>query len=123
MNGSTHILAELKSLLDNSLKDGSTNKINELNESLSLSAAMQDIELPLPPLAFAPLQPGIRINSSGIKHEKKANVEEDLSNDGSQEGEKKKRLNTEQVKAIEKSFELGNKLEPERKIQLARALG
>ncbi|KAK7318665.1 hypothetical protein RJT34_03370 [Clitoria ternatea] len=61
MNGSTHILAEsAKSLLDNSPKDGSTNKINESNESLSLSAAMQDMELPLPPLALAPLQHGIR---------------------------------------------------------------
>ncbi|KAL0450570.1 UNVERIFIED_CONTAM: Homeobox-leucine zipper protein ATHB-13 [Sesamum latifolium] len=37
--------------------------------------------------------------------------------------EKKRRLNLEQVKALEKSFELGNKLEPERKMQLARALG
>lgn len=49
--------------------------------------------------------------------------DEDLSDDGSQVGEKKKRLNLEQVKALEKSFELGNKLEPERKLQLARALG
>lgn len=47
------------------------------------------------------------------------------SDDGSQImlGEKKRRLNLEQVKALEKSFELGNKLEPERKMQLARALG
>lgn len=36
---------------------------------------------------------------------------------------KKKRLQLEQVLALEKSFELGNKLEPERKIQLAKALG
>ena len=51
--------------------------------------------------------------------------EEDQSDDeGSQSlGEKKRRLNLEQVKALEKSFELGNKLEPERKVQLARALG
>lgn len=49
--------------------------------------------------------------------------EDDLSDDGSQLGEKKKRLNLEQVKALEKSFELGNKLDPERKLQLARALG
>ncbi|CAN8236352.1 unnamed protein product [Cochlearia groenlandica] len=53
-------------------------------------------------------------------------VEEDnLSDDGSHMmlGEKKKRLSLEQVRALEKSFELGNKLEPERKIQLAKALG
>ncbi|KAI3726090.1 hypothetical protein L1987_65887 [Smallanthus sonchifolius] len=41
----------------------------------------------------------------------------------SQVGEKKRRLKVEQVKALEKSFELGNKVEPERKLQLARALG
>ncbi|KAL1317453.1 homeobox-leucine zipper protein ATHB-13 isoform X2 [Arachis ipaensis] len=51
------------------------------------------------------------------------NGEEELSDDGSQIGEKKRRLNMEQVKALEKSFELGNKLEPERKMQLARSLG
>lgn len=52
--------------------------------------------------------------------------EEDLSDDGSQfggSGEKKRRLNMEQVKTLEKNFELGNKLEPERKMQLAKALG
>ncbi|KAM0958245.1 hypothetical protein EV1_023323 [Malus domestica] len=49
--------------------------------------------------------------------------DDDLSDDGSQMGEKKKRLNLEQVKTLEKSFEMGNKLEPERKMQLAKALG
>lgn len=61
------------------------------------------------------------VSFSGIesKHE-----DEELSDDGSQlMGEKKKRLNMEQVRALEKSFELGNKLEPERKMQLAKALG
>ncbi|XP_028808426.1 homeobox-leucine zipper protein ATHB-13 [Neltuma alba] len=61
--------------------------------------------------------PGIELG------EEANNAEEDLSDDGSQAGEKKRRLNTEQVKTLEKSFELGNKLEPERKMQLARALG
>ena len=37
--------------------------------------------------------------------------------------EKKRRLRVEQVRTLEKNFELGNKLEPERKLQLARALG
>ncbi|KAK7271743.1 hypothetical protein RJT34_27896 [Clitoria ternatea] len=50
-------------------------------------------------------------------------VDDELSDDGSQLGEKKKRLSLEQVKALEKSFESGNKLEPERKVQLAKALG
>ncbi|XP_064958587.1 homeobox-leucine zipper protein ATHB-13-like [Musa acuminata AAA Group] len=52
------------------------------------------------------------------------NIEEDLSDDGSQPaGEKKKRLNLEQVRVLEKNFEMGNKLEPGRKMELARALG
>lgn len=49
--------------------------------------------------------------------------EDDLSDDGSQVGEKKRRLNMEQVRTLEKNFEMGNKLEPERKMQLARVLG
>ncbi|XP_022725139.1 homeobox-leucine zipper protein ATHB-13-like [Durio zibethinus] len=52
-----------------------------------------------------------------------ANGEDDLSDDGSQAGERKRRLNMEQVKTLEKNFEFCNKLEPERKMQLARALG
>uniref|UniRef100_A0A7N0TX38 Homeobox-leucine zipper protein n=1 Tax=Kalanchoe fedtschenkoi TaxID=63787 RepID=A0A7N0TX38_KALFE len=63
---------------------------------------------------------------SGIDHicEEVMNGEEDLSDDGlSHGGEKKRRLNIEQVKTLEKTFEQGNKLEPERKMQLARALG
>lgn len=51
------------------------------------------------------------------------NGEDELSDEGSQLGEKKKRLSLEQVKALEKSFDVGNKLEPERKMQLAKALG
>ncbi|CAM8919295.1 unnamed protein product [Rhodiola kirilowii] len=52
------------------------------------------------------------------------NMEDELSDDGSLAGDqKKRRLNMEQVKTLEKSFEMGNKLEPERKVQLASALG
>ncbi|CAL0315169.1 unnamed protein product [Lupinus luteus] len=60
---------------------------------------------------------------SGIELGEEVNAEEDFSDDGSQASEKKRRLNIEQVKTLEKSFELGNKLEPERKMHLARALG
>ncbi|XP_042438929.1 homeobox-leucine zipper protein HOX21-like [Zingiber officinale] len=50
--------------------------------------------------------------------------EDELSDDESAVGEKKKkRLSIEQVRTLERSFELGNKLEPERKVQLAKALG
>lgn len=57
--------------------------------------------------------------------DQETNGDDDLSDDdGSQlTGEKKRRLNMEQVRTLEKNFEQGNKLEPERKIQLARALG
>ncbi|OVA13324.1 Helix-turn-helix motif [Macleaya cordata] len=60
---------------------------------------------------------------SGFDVCEETNGEDDYSDDGSQIGEKKRRLNMEQVKTLEKNFELGNKLEPERKMQLARALG
>ncbi|KAI7742406.1 hypothetical protein M8C21_022887 [Ambrosia artemisiifolia] len=56
-------------------------------------------------------------------HDQEVNEGETSDEEGSHLGEKKRRLNLEQVKALEKSFELGNKIEPERKRQLARALG
>ncbi|KAL8197837.1 hypothetical protein R6Q57_030181 [Mikania cordata] len=65
-------------------------------------------------------------NMEGCDQELNMNAEDDqLSDDGSQllAGEKKRRLNMEQVKTLERNFELGNKLDPERKMQLARALG
>ncbi|KAK7250443.1 hypothetical protein RIF29_32887 [Crotalaria pallida] len=68
-------------------------------------------------MSFSGIEDGSNMNNNG---------EEDMSDDdGSVQagGEKKRRLNMEQVKTLEKSFELGNKLEPERKMQLARALG
>lgn len=37
--------------------------------------------------------------------------------------EKKRRLSVDQVKALEKNFEVENKLEPERKVKLAQELG
>ncbi|CAA7395083.1 unnamed protein product [Spirodela intermedia] len=51
------------------------------------------------------------------------NGEDDLSDEFSPAGEKKRRLNVEQVRTLERNFEMGNRLEPERKVQLARALG
>lgn len=49
--------------------------------------------------------------------------EEDTGDDCTQHVEKKRRLSIEQVRSLEKSFEVENKLEPERKMQLARDLG
>ncbi|PIN08794.1 Transcription factor HEX [Handroanthus impetiginosus] len=40
-----------------------------------------------------------------------------------QVSEKKRRLSVDQVKALEKNFEVENKLEPERKVKLAQELG
>nr|BAD27254.1 SlHDL1 [Silene latifolia] len=51
-------------------------------------------------------------------------MDEDGSIDeGSHIPEKKRRLSVEQVKALEKYFEVENKLEPERKVKLAQELG
>ncbi|CAN6466903.1 unnamed protein product [Victoria cruziana] len=48
--------------------------------------------------------------------------EEDCGEEGGQISEKKRRLTVDQVKALERSFEQDNKLEPERKVKLAREL-
>ncbi|KAF7806164.1 homeobox-leucine zipper protein HAT5-like [Senna tora] len=45
------------------------------------------------------------------------------NNNNIEQREKKRRLSVEQVEFLEKSFEVENKLEPERKIQLAKELG
>ncbi|URE47011.1 homeobox-leucine zipper protein [Musa troglodytarum] len=47
--------------------------------------------------------------------------EEELCSNGL--GEKKRRLSVEQAKALEKNFEVENKLDPERKLRLAQDLG
>ncbi|XP_022772291.1 homeobox-leucine zipper protein ATHB-6-like [Durio zibethinus] len=48
---------------------------------------------------------------------------EDSLEEAGQATEKKRRLSIEQVKALEKYFEVENKLEPERKVKLAGELG
>ncbi|KAL9684143.1 hypothetical protein QQ045_021577 [Rhodiola kirilowii] len=50
------------------------------------------------------------------------NQEDELSDDCVVGGDKKKRLKREQVRELERSFELGNKLDAERKQQLAKSL-
>ncbi|XP_010926222.2 homeobox-leucine zipper protein HOX21 [Elaeis guineensis] len=70
-----------------------------------------------------PMLGRISMSFSGMEACEEMNADDDLSDECSQAGEKKKRLNMEQVRTLEKNFELGNKLEPERKIQLAKALG
>ncbi|KAL6646046.1 hypothetical protein ACP70R_017654 [Stipagrostis hirtigluma subsp. patula] len=50
-------------------------------------------------------------------------ADEDMVMRGGGGGEKKRRLSVEQVRALERSFETENKLEPERKARLARDLG
>lgn len=49
--------------------------------------------------------------------------EEDYAEEASHTTEKKRRLKLDQVKALEKNFEVDNKLEPERKVKLAEELG
>lgn len=46
-----------------------------------------------------------------------------LEESGGHVSEKKRRLSVDQVKALEKNFEVENKLEPERKVKLAQELG
>lgn len=55
----------------------------------------------------------------GIEEEELGCAEES----GNHGGEKKRRLAVHQVKALEKHFEMENKLEPERKVKLAMELG
>jgi len=49
--------------------------------------------------------------------------EEDLGDDCTQHVEKKRRLTFDQVRSLERTFEIENKLEPERKMQLSKELG
>ncbi|XWS25311.1 hypothetical protein CRYUN_Cryun27aG0058400 [Craigia yunnanensis] len=49
--------------------------------------------------------------------------EEDSLEEAGQATQKKRRLSINQVKALEKNFEVENKLEPERKVKLAEELG
>lgn len=49
--------------------------------------------------------------------------DEDCLDETGHISEKKRRLSVDQVKALEKSFEVENKLEPERKVKLAQDLG
>ncbi|KAE9620045.1 hypothetical protein Lal_00040193 [Lupinus albus] len=95
------------------------------NDNLHSTPNLNNSYPSLPPHHF---HQAFRMNRSmsfsGIENKQCDEVhgDDELSDDGSQLGEKKKRLNLEQVKALEKSFEIGNKLEPERKMQLAKAL-
>ncbi|CAL9773330.1 unnamed protein product [Musa acuminata subsp. burmannicoides] len=59
----------------------------------------------------------------GIEEVECEEEEELCSNGPSGLGEKKRRLSVDQVKALEKNFEVENKLDPERKVRLARDLG
>ncbi|RWW17112.1 hypothetical protein BHE74_00049575 [Ensete ventricosum] len=79
--------------------------------------------IPVSPLLLANLQDLGGESFPGIETRDEMTADDDLSDDGLPAGEKKKRLNIEQVRTLERNFELGNRLEPERKMQLARVLG
>lgn len=49
--------------------------------------------------------------------------DDDAGDDCTHNVEKKRRLTFDQVRSLERNFELENKLEPERKMQLAKELG
>ncbi|OAY29828.1 homeobox-leucine zipper protein ATHB-20 [Manihot esculenta] len=105
---------------------------HEDNDHLPSPSSLNSLPSSCPPQLFPGLSPAgggghfmmkRSMSFSGMEKCEEVHGDDDLSDDGSQLGEKKKRLNLEQVKALEKCFELGNKLEPERKMQLAKALG
>ncbi|XP_041012103.1 chloroplast sensor kinase, chloroplastic isoform X2 [Juglans microcarpa x Juglans regia] len=61
VHNSTYAHESVRSQLPNNLSsDGSKNKVQKSLEPLSLNAVAKDLEMPLPPLALAPLQHGIR---------------------------------------------------------------
>lgn len=61
VHGSTYTHESVRSQLpDNFSSDGSRNKKQTSGKPLSLNAVAKDLEMPLPPLALAPLQHGIR---------------------------------------------------------------
>lgn len=63
--------------------------------------------------------------SRAERSEEALSVEENsLSDNGlAVNGERKKRLSSEQIRVLEKNFEMGRKLDTERKAELARTLG
>ncbi|WOK96256.1 hypothetical protein Cni_G04963 [Canna indica] len=63
---------------------------------------------------FHPIMEGMEEDDGG---------DEELCGAVAGRGGKKRRLSAEQVRALEKNFEVENKLEPERKVRLAKELG
>ncbi|WOL17147.1 hypothetical protein Cni_G25936 [Canna indica] len=68
--------------------------------------------------------------SAGKRTMSFSGIEENVSDDDflassstTAPGERKRKLSLEQIRVLEKSFEMGSKLEPERKMELARTLG
>ncbi|XP_042442374.1 homeobox-leucine zipper protein HOX13-like [Zingiber officinale] len=64
-----------------------------------------------------------RFQSLLVNGMEEAEEEELCSYGQSSLGEKKRRLSVDQVKALEKNFEVENKLDPERKVRLAQEVG
>ncbi|KAG8088256.1 hypothetical protein GUJ93_ZPchr0010g8593 [Zizania palustris] len=88
----------------------------------SLSTFLHDVLPPPPPMYEASGQQEHQ-DGGGAASEDEEDACGGGGGGGGAGGEKKRRLSVEQVRALERSFESGNKLEPERKAQLARALG
>ncbi|XP_071720684.1 uncharacterized protein [Rutidosis leptorrhynchoides] len=110
---------------DNSCEDNNTILYNQISNNHPTSSSIIGGLTMTPYLLGQPLtQTVVNGDHGGYCNMLNAAGDGDTSeNEGSQLGEKKKILNIEQFKALEKSFELGDKLEPERKRQLARELG
>ena len=66
---------------------------------------------------------GASSTQDGPMVEEAEDGDEGLGDDCSPHVEKKRRLTFDQVRSLERNFEVENKLEPERKMQLAKELG
>ena len=74
-------------------------------------------------VSFADVRGGNGLNRPFFRtYDHDDNGDEDLE-DYFHQPEKKRRLSADQVQFLEKSFEVENKLEPDRKVQLAKELG
>ncbi|CAA0821006.1 Homeobox-leucine zipper protein ATHB-16 [Striga hermonthica] len=103
--GSSDSLGALMSICPNSTDEqnrrGNNNNNNNNNNPMYAAAAMME----------------------GYDEEEQCMMDQESCQLLAMGSEKKRRLSVDQVKALEKNFEVENKLEPERKVRLAQELG
>ncbi|KAE8661381.1 Homeobox-leucine zipper protein HOX20 [Hibiscus syriacus] len=107
-----------------------SNNLSVLLQSQRVSSSSQPLHTLFIPGSSPSTFLGTRsmLSFDGVDRNSSWTFDEEDNGDGDIDGylhrsEKKRRLTVEQVQSLEKSFEADNKLEPERKIQLAKDLG